>query len=119
MDIGWVFIDGGYYRRGFSLLSWCQGWQQSAAPSPLTVHTPSHFGSLVNDPSAYNYLALSNCYMVDTIDDARDFAEVEQAMNTLGWSADDKNAVWRVLAGTSAAHARACACVRARIDVFA
>ncbi|KNC51360.1 myosin-Id [Thecamonas trahens ATCC 50062] len=53
---------------------------------------------LVADPSQYQYLSLSSCYTVNTINDGKDYNEVVQAMQTLGWARADFGYVTQILA---------------------
>lgn len=54
---------------------------------------------LDRDPNKYNYLKLSNCTKVDTINDSADFKTVTSAMDTLGFSAQDKKQIFAIIAG--------------------
>eukprot|EP00456_Euglypha_rotunda_P068699 TRINITY_DN6009_c0_g1_i1.p1 TRINITY_DN6009_c0_g1~~TRINITY_DN6009_c0_g1_i1.p1 ORF type:complete len:578 (-),score=101.70 TRINITY_DN6009_c0_g1_i1:36-1769(-) len=53
---------------------------------------------LTPDPSEYEYLALSECFEIAHQDDKKEWAVMVKAMDTLGFTAKDKESVWRVLA---------------------
>lgn len=50
------------------------------------------------DASKYLYLSSSKCFSIDKQDDKSEFAVVDKALNTLGFNASQKLAVWSVLA---------------------
>jgi len=52
---------------------------------------------LSDDPSYYRYLKDSMCFSVSSINDAREFKIVEQALVSLKWSQEDLNSLYRVL----------------------
>lgn len=47
--------------------------------------------------SKYNYLSVSNCFTVSTINDQAEFKTLLSAMKTLNFSVPDQEAVWKVL----------------------
>jgi myosin-1 len=51
----------------------------------------------LQDPSYYNYLNQGATYTVDGMNDAEEFREVEQAMDTMGFSAEEKYEIFRLL----------------------
>ena len=54
---------------------------------------------LKNNPKEFYYLNHSECVSVDTINDQSDFKVVLKAMDTLGFSKEDKTHMLKVLAG--------------------
>jgi len=46
----------------------------------------------------YKYLALSNCYRVEGMDDARDFDDTNTAMKVLEFNKDDRDTLFKVVA---------------------
>jgi myosin-1 len=54
--------------------------------------------SLQRDPALYAYLASSQCYKADGIDDKADFKVVQAAMKQLNFSAALQASVWRTVA---------------------
>jgi myosin heavy subunit len=50
-------------------------------------------------PDQYNYLLQSGCYEIDGVNDATDFQEVLEAMNTLQFTSDLQNQLLQVIAG--------------------
>eukprot|EP01111_Echinosteliopsis_oligospora_P012783 TRINITY_DN4422_c0_g1_i1.p1 TRINITY_DN4422_c0_g1~~TRINITY_DN4422_c0_g1_i1.p1 ORF type:complete len:1060 (-),score=288.02 TRINITY_DN4422_c0_g1_i1:136-3315(-) len=52
---------------------------------------------LVSDPLQYQYLKLSTCTTVPSIDDAADWKEVNKAMVALGWGEGERFSVWKIL----------------------
>ncbi|GAM19588.1 hypothetical protein SAMD00019534_027630 [Acytostelium subglobosum LB1] len=53
---------------------------------------------LTSNAQAYNYLKVSNCVDVNTIDDVADFKAVLRAMDTLGLKENEQISIWRSLA---------------------
>jgi len=53
---------------------------------------------LTNKPEDYFYLKQSECFKVNTIDDAMDFKIVTRAMGVLGITEKDQESLWKVLA---------------------
>jgi len=51
------------------------------------------------EPQYFSYLNQSECYTVDRVNDAEDFKEVVQAMNTIGITHDEQNSIWAGIAG--------------------
>eukprot|EP01114_Cavostelium_apophysatum_P017815 TRINITY_DN5376_c0_g1_i1.p1 TRINITY_DN5376_c0_g1~~TRINITY_DN5376_c0_g1_i1.p1 ORF type:complete len:951 (-),score=287.82 TRINITY_DN5376_c0_g1_i1:42-2894(-) len=51
------------------------------------------------DIDSYHYLNQSNCTQIEDVDDAEDFREVNQAFDVVGVSAEDKEAIFRVMSG--------------------
>ena len=64
----------------------------------LTQHSILGNLQLHADPSAYQYLSMSGCYTVNTINDANDYTEVVTAMQTLKWARTDFGYVTEILA---------------------
>mmetsp|Transcript_27233 Transcript_27233/g.38371 ORF Transcript_27233/g.38371 Transcript_27233/m.38371 type:complete len:1003 (-) Transcript_27233:51-3059(-) len=54
---------------------------------------------LKNNPSEYYYLSHSDCVKVDTINDQADFKIVLKALDTLGFTKEDKTNMLKLLAG--------------------
>jgi len=48
-------------------------------------------------PEDYNYLNLSKCYKVPAFNDDAEFKEVDNAMSSLGFKAEDKESVWKFI----------------------
>ena len=53
---------------------------------------------LSRNPDDYNYLALSNCARVESINDPSDWNHVQKALSILGFSNEDKQSMWRIIA---------------------
>lgn len=53
---------------------------------------------LSRDPKAYSYLNTSGVYRVDTIDDRKDWADVQTALDVMGFSAQDEKQMYGLLA---------------------
>lgn len=51
----------------------------------------------IQQPGAYFYTSVSDCFTVDGIDDSSNFFETCKAMETIGLSLDDKNNIFRML----------------------
>jgi len=54
---------------------------------------------LEKNPASYEYLKSSECMTVDSIPDTQDFKNVTKALDVLGFSAEDKKSMFRILAG--------------------
>ncbi|WCJ20549.1 myosin-like protein XIF [Euphorbia peplus] len=52
----------------------------------------------LGNPRNFHYLNQSNCYEVANVDDAREYLETRNAMDILGISQDDQEAIFRVVA---------------------
>jgi len=52
---------------------------------------------LTNDPNQFYYLKMSNCAKVETINDNADFKTVVKALDELGFTAQDRNSMWKVI----------------------
>eukprot|EP00253_Pinus_taeda_P035406 PITA_35406 len=52
----------------------------------------------LGDPSTFHYLNQTNCYKVSTIDDAREYLETRNAMDVVGISPEEQEAIFRVVA---------------------
>jgi len=50
-------------------------------------------------PENFHYMNQSNCYNVDDIDDPRDFADTVKAMNTIGISQQEQDAIFAIVSG--------------------
>ena len=73
------------YHIFYQILSGC----------PAEFRTRASFLS----PDQYNYLLQSGCYEIDGVNDAADFQEVLEAMNTLQFTPDLQNQLLQVIAG--------------------
>ncbi|KAG6395092.1 hypothetical protein SASPL_145684 [Salvia splendens] len=52
----------------------------------------------LGDPRSFHYLNQSNCYEVANVDDAREYLETRNAMDIVGISQDEQEAIFRVVA---------------------
>lgn len=52
----------------------------------------------LGDPRAFHYLNQSNCYEVANVDDAREYLETRNAMDIVGISQEEQEAIFRVVA---------------------
>ncbi|KAF5953341.1 hypothetical protein HYC85_006197 [Camellia sinensis] len=52
----------------------------------------------LGDPKTYHYLNQTNCYEVANVDDAREYLETRNAMDIVGISQDEQDAIFRVVA---------------------
>nr|XP_023884762.1 myosin-12-like [Quercus suber]POE70253.1 myosin-12 [Quercus suber] len=52
----------------------------------------------LGDPRTFHYLNQSNCYEVANVDDAREYLETRNAMDIVGISPDEQDAIFRVVA---------------------
>ncbi|XP_030509984.1 myosin-12 [Cannabis sativa] len=52
----------------------------------------------LGDPRQFHYLNQSNCYQVANVDDAREYLETRNAMDIVGISQDEQDAIFRVVA---------------------
>ncbi|XP_009395668.2 myosin-12-like isoform X1 [Musa acuminata AAA Group] len=52
----------------------------------------------VADPRTFHYLNQTNCYEVANVDDAREYLETRNAMDVVGISQEDQEAIFRVVA---------------------
>ncbi len=50
-------------------------------------------------PENFNYLSQSACYVVDGIDDIKEFADTRNAMNVMGMTAEEQKQVFHLVAG--------------------
>lgn len=66
--------------------------------SGMSAQELSQMG-LNKDANHYNYLKLSNCVNVDGVNDTTDWKIVNKAMDTLGFTSQVKNSMWRILGG--------------------
>lgn len=55
--------------------------------------------SLGRDANKFEYLKKSQCTTVPSINDSNDFHEVNQSLDILGFSGEDKKTMWSILAG--------------------
>lgn len=53
----------------------------------------------LRDPTGFRYLVGGGCDTVEGADDAADFAEVTEALGAVGIGAEERDLLWRVLAG--------------------
>ncbi|KAE8038143.1 hypothetical protein FH972_010683 [Carpinus fangiana] len=51
----------------------------------------------LGDPRTFHYLNQSNCYEVANVDDAREYLETRNAMDIVGISQDEQDAIFRVV----------------------
>ncbi|PRP88238.1 myosin IE [Planoprotostelium fungivorum] len=51
------------------------------------------------DINQFNYLSVSQCSTVPTINDVTGFKEVQKALDTLGFSGTEKQNMWKILSG--------------------
>ncbi|KAL7235689.1 hypothetical protein ACSBR1_019059 [Camellia fascicularis] len=56
----------------------------------------------LGDPKTYHYLNQTNCYEVANVDDAREYLETRNAMDIVGISQDEQDAIFRVHLQTAA-----------------
>ncbi|GJT31482.1 myosin-12 isoform X2 [Tanacetum coccineum] len=63
-------------------------------------HTPPEDAKRfkVGDPRTFHYLNQTNCYEVANIDDGREYLETRNAMDIVGISQDEQDAIFRVVA---------------------
>ncbi|XP_072989878.1 myosin-12-like isoform X2 [Typha latifolia] len=52
----------------------------------------------VGDPRSFHYLNQTNCYEVSNVDDAREYLETRNAMDIVGISQEEQDAIFRVVA---------------------
>ncbi|GFZ02730.1 myosin-like protein XIF [Actinidia rufa] len=52
----------------------------------------------LGDPRTFHYLNQTNCYEVANVDDAREYLETRNAMDVVGISQDEQDAIFRVVA---------------------
>ncbi|XP_057451250.1 myosin-12 [Lotus japonicus] len=52
----------------------------------------------LGDPRQFHYLNQSNCYEVSNVDDAKEYLETRNAMDIVGISQDEQDAIFRVVA---------------------
>ncbi|KAJ3678582.1 hypothetical protein LUZ60_002385 [Juncus effusus] len=52
----------------------------------------------VGDPITYHYLNQSNCIELDAIDDAKEYLDTRRAMDVVGISAEEQDAIFQVVA---------------------
>ncbi|KAF3439646.1 hypothetical protein FNV43_RR17924 [Rhamnella rubrinervis] len=52
----------------------------------------------LGDPTAFHYLNQSNCYQLDGIDDAHEYLATRRAMDVVGISEEEQEAIFRVVA---------------------
>ncbi|KAF6139301.1 hypothetical protein GIB67_021511 [Kingdonia uniflora] len=52
----------------------------------------------LGDPRTFHYLNQTNCYEVANVDDAREYLDTRNAMDVLGISQDEQDAIFRVVA---------------------
>ncbi|XP_017226579.1 myosin-12 isoform X2 [Daucus carota subsp. sativus] len=52
----------------------------------------------LGDPRSFHYLNQTNCYEVANVDDAREYLETRNAMDVVGISEDEQDAIFRVVA---------------------
>lgn len=55
---------------------------------------------LSRDPNQYYYVKQGNSANVDTINDKNDFKEVGSSLNTLQFTKEDQDTLWRVVGAT-------------------
>lgn len=52
----------------------------------------------LGNPKSFHYLNQSNCYELDGVDDAREYLETRRAMDIVGISEEEQDAIFRVVA---------------------
>ncbi|MQM03569.1 hypothetical protein Taro_036360 [Colocasia esculenta] len=52
----------------------------------------------LGNPRTFHYLNQSNCYQLDGVDDSKEYLETRRAMDVVGISSDEQDAVFRVVA---------------------
>ncbi|XP_058724156.1 myosin-7-like [Vicia villosa] len=52
----------------------------------------------VGNPRTFHYLNQSNCYELDTLDDSKEYLDTRRAMEVVGISADETDAIFRIVA---------------------
>lgn len=52
----------------------------------------------LGNPRTFHYLNQSNCYELDGVDDSREYIATRQAMDVVGMSSDEQDAIFRVVA---------------------
>ncbi|XP_072971215.1 myosin-6-like isoform X1 [Typha angustifolia] len=52
----------------------------------------------LGNPRTFHYLNQSNCYELDAIDDAKEYLETRRAMDIIGISPDEQDAIFRIVA---------------------
>uniref|UniRef100_A0A7N0ZXB4 Myosin-17-like n=1 Tax=Kalanchoe fedtschenkoi TaxID=63787 RepID=A0A7N0ZXB4_KALFE len=52
----------------------------------------------LGDPKSFHYLNQSNCYALDGVDDAQEYLATRRAMDVVGISEDEQDAIFRVVA---------------------
>lgn len=52
----------------------------------------------VGDPTSFHYLNQSSCFKIDAIDDPKEYLETRRAMEIVGISYDEQDAIFRVVA---------------------
>ncbi|KAJ4835408.1 hypothetical protein Tsubulata_031610 [Turnera subulata] len=69
-----------------------------AAPEEQLVSFQDVKKFKLGDPRNFHYLNQSNCYQVANVDDAREYLETRNAMDIVGISQDEQEAIFRVVA---------------------
>ncbi|KAH7859230.1 hypothetical protein Vadar_033420 [Vaccinium darrowii] len=54
----------------------------------------------LGNPSMFHYLNQSNCYELDGVDDSKEYLATRRAMDIVGISSDEQDAIFRVVAAT-------------------
>nr|CAD1830833.1 unnamed protein product [Ananas comosus var. bracteatus] len=52
----------------------------------------------LGDPRAFHYLNQSNCHALEGVDDSKEYLETRRAMDIIGISSDEQDAIFRVVA---------------------
>nr|GEW23383.1 myosin-6-like [Tanacetum cinerariifolium] len=52
----------------------------------------------LGDPKTYHYLNQSNCYQIDGLDEAKEYIATRNAMDVVGISSEEQDAIFRVVA---------------------
>ncbi|CAA2998159.1 myosin-6-like [Olea europaea subsp. europaea] len=52
----------------------------------------------LGNPRTFHYLNQSNCYELDGLDESREYIETKKAMDTVGISSEEQDAIFRVIA---------------------
>ncbi|XBH65712.1 hypothetical protein VPH35_119269 [Triticum aestivum] len=52
----------------------------------------------LGDPSTFHYLNQSNCYKIDGLDESKEYLETRKAMDIIGISSEEQEAIFRIVA---------------------
>ena len=99
-----IFFGEDHTIQGASIFSYLLEKSRvvSVGPNERTYHAfyaltaSKQYG--VRDPQSYAYLRQSGCYTAANIDDASYFKEINTSMQQIGFSQDEQDKVWMVIA---------------------